>query len=325
MRIIFRLIISVVAVLCAGCGTPSFLITPISNTNQLTEMDVAPGRGLFQPKIAIVEVEGMLVNAKSGGLLQATENPVSLFTQELNQAAADPEVKAIVLRVNSPGGTVSASDAMYQILQRFKQHTHKPVVAAAQELDASGAYYVSCAADQIVAQPTSIVGSIGVIFETYNLQGTMMKLGIRPGSFKSAPHKDIGSPFRDPTPDEEVIMQGLVDEYYARFKGIVTTNRPNLEEASFKQITDGRVFSGEQAKTLGLVDHTGLLEDAIQLARDLAKAPGAKVVAYKRPYGYGGSIYALNSVPAPKSDILQLQLPEAATMLPSGFYYLWKP
>src|SRR5206468_1964733 len=102
-------------------------------------------------KIAIVEVEGMLINAKSGGFLEPAENVLSLFTQELNHAAADPEVKAIVLRVNSPGGTVSCSDAMYQILQRFKAKTHKPVIASAQELDASGAYYVSCAADKIVA------------------------------------------------------------------------------------------------------------------------------------------------------------------------------
>jgi protease-4 len=251
---------------------------------------------------------------------------VSLFTQELNKAAADDDVKAVVLRVNSPGGTVSASDAMYQILKRFKAKTHKPVVASAQEVDASGAYYISCAADKIVAQPTTIVGSIGVIFETYNLSGTMSKLGIRPGSFKSAEHKDIGSPFRDPTPEEEKIMQGMVDEYYARFKGIVRSNRPvPSDDAAFKIITDGRVFSGEQAVSLGLVDQTGLLEDAIQLAKKTANAPSASVVAYKRPYGYGGSIYALNSAPPPKANVLQLQLPDAATLLPTGFYYLWKP
>ena len=133
------------SLLLSGCGTPSLLITPVSNSNKLDETTVAPGKGLFPDKVAIVEVEGLIANAKSGGLLEATENPVSLFTQELNKAADDSDVKAIVLRVNSPGGTVSASDAMYQILQRFKAKTHKPVVASVQEVGASGAFYVSCA------------------------------------------------------------------------------------------------------------------------------------------------------------------------------------
>jgi protease IV len=325
MRISFCLLLTMFLGLLAGCGTPSFLITPVANSNQLDETEVASGSGLFPDKIAIVEVEGMLINAKSGGFLEPTENVVSLFTQELNAAAADSKVKAVVLRVNSPGGTVSASDAMYQILKRFKQQTGKPVVASAQEVAASGAYYVSCGADKIVAQPTSIVGSIGVIFETFNLQGTMLKLGIRPGSFKSAEHKDIGSPFRDPTPEEEKIMQGLVDEYYARFKEVVTGNRHLPQDQTFTTLTDGRVFSGEQAAKLGLVDQTGLLEDAIELAKQMAHASGAKVIAYKRPYGYGGSIYAMNSTPQPKSDVLQLQLPQAASLLPAGFYYLWQP
>jgi protease IV len=308
-----------------GCGTPSLLITPVDNANKLDETDVAPGKGLFPDKIAIVELEGVIANAKSGGLLTATENPVSLFKQELDKAADDSDVKAIVLRVNSPGGTVSASDAMYQILKRFKAKTKKPVVASIQEIGASGAYYISCASDKIVAQPTSLVGSIGVIFETFNLEGTMSKLGIRPENYKSAAHKDIGSPFREPTEDEKKIMQDLVDDYYARFKSIVTSNRPNIDANNLTMLTDGRVFSGTRAQELGLVDQTGLLEDAIQLAKDMSHTPNAKVVAYKRPYGYGGSIYALNSAPMPKSDVLHLELPESASMLPTGFYYIWKP
>ncbi len=309
--------------LVGGCGIPSFLITPVTNPDELDETVVQSGKGLFPDKIAIVEVEGLLANAR-GGLLQPGENPLSLFTQELNKAAGDSSVKAVVLRVNSPGGTVSASDAMYTILKQFKEKTHKPVVASAQELDCSGAYYVSCGADKIVAQPTSLVGSIGVIFDTYNFKGTLDKLGIEAGNYKSAAHKDIGSPFRAADPEEQQIMQGLVDEYYARFKSIVTSNR-QVPEASFKEVTDGRIFSGERAKDLGLVDQIGLLSDAITLAGKMADCPNACVVAYKRPYSDGGSIYALNSVPPAKSDVMQLQLPQAAEMLPNGFYYLWQP
>jgi protease-4 len=153
----------------------------------------------------------------------------------------------------------------------------------------------------------------------------MSKLGIKPENFKSADHKDIGSPFREPTADEKVIMQDLVNDYYARFKSIVTSNRPNIDPANMTMLTDGRVFSGDKAMQLGLVDKTGLLEDAIQWAKELGKCPDAKVVLFRRPSGYGGSIYALNSAPLPKSNVMQLELPEAASVLPTGFYYIWKP
>jgi len=144
-------------------------------------------------------------------------------------------------------------------------------------------------------------------------------------AYKSAAHKDIGSPFRPTTPDEREIFQGLVDDYYARFKAVVRDNRPIPASADFTQMTDGRVYSGAAAARLGLVDRVGLLEDAIQLAKDLAHTPDAEVVAYRRPYGYGGSIYAVDEAPPPRADALKLQLPDAATLLPAGFYYMWQP
>src|SRR3954470_18260902 len=121
--------------LCAGgCGAPSFLITPVANANTLEESEVQPGKGVFADKVAIIEVEGMLANIKTGGLLQATENPVSKFTQQLDEAERDPKVKAVVLRVNSPGGTVTSSDTLFQMITRFREKTHKPVVTSAQEV-----------------------------------------------------------------------------------------------------------------------------------------------------------------------------------------------
>src|SRR5690348_2950127 len=185
-----------ILLLAAGCGAPSFLVTPVANSNKLEEEQLEAGKGWAPGKVVIIPVEGMLANARAGGFLQATENPLSLFTQQLDRAADDPSVKAIVLRVNSPGGTVTCSDAMYQLVKRYKQRTGRPVVAAAQEVAASGAYYRSCAADKIVAQPTSVVGSIGVIFETMEFEGSLDKLGIHAGAIKSGNLKDMGSPFR---------------------------------------------------------------------------------------------------------------------------------
>jgi protease-4 len=316
--------------LLGGCGFPSFLLTPVSNTNKLEEHVVQPGKS--GDKIAIIEVEGMLANMKSGGFLQATENPVSRFTQQMRAASRDNSVKAVVLRVNSPGGTVTASDTMYQLVKDFRRQTHKPVVASTQEVCASGAYYVSCAADTIVAHPTSVVGSIGVLFSTMEFEGALGKMGIRAESIKSGPLKDMGSPFKSLARNERAVMQEMVDEYFQRFIGIVTADRPVKEPqptlplaADYAGIFSGRVFSGERAVELGLVDQTGRLEDAIKVARKLAKAPGAKVIMYRRPYAYGGSIYASTETPPPTAGTLKLELPESRAFLPGGFYYLWQP
>ena len=308
-----------------GCGIPSFLITPVQNTNSLEEHTVQPGQKWGASKIVVIEVEGLLTNMKSGGLLQPTENYVSRFTQEMDRAARDEDVKAVVLRVNSPGGTVTASDIMYQTVLRFRKETKKPVVASLQDVAASGAYYISCGADSVIAHPTSVVGSIGVIFNTFNVAGTLDKIGAKTEAIKSGPLKDMGSPFRDLDPQSRQVMQGMVDEYYHRFVSIVTTHRPVTDPETLKTATDGRVFSGEAAAKIGLVDRTGLLDDAIDEARRRANAPGAKVVLYRRPFGYSGSIYAQSPTPPPQANVLELKVPGLNDRLPSGFYYLWTP
>ena len=329
---------AVCVALCAiggGCGLPSFLVTPVSNTNELNEVEVKSGKGWSPKKVAIIDVEGMLMNAQSGGFLQATENPVSLFVQELNQAQADPDVAAVVLRVNSPGGTVTASDIMYEQVLKFRKKTKKPVVVSTQEICASGAYYISCGADKIVAHPTSVVGSIGVIFESFNLQGTLAKIGAQAETIKSGPLKDMGSPFKIRTAQEQVLMQQMVNEYFDRFVSVVTTNRqvketpPNPREmaADYEGVFSGRVFSGAKAVELGLADRTGLLEDAIDLAQDLAGTKNAKVIMYKRPYGYTGSIYASAQSGEPRAaqSPITINVPNLHEIMPRGFYYLWEP
>jgi protease-4 len=294
------------------------------------EEEVQPGKG--PGKVAIVQVEGMLMNARSGGFLQPTENPVSLFAQQMNQAAKDKNVKAVVLRVNSPGGTVTASDLMYEIVSDFREKTHKPVVVSTQETTASGGYYLSCAADKIVVHPTSVVGSIGVIFSTFEVERMMDKIGVRNEAIKSGPLKDMGSPFKALRPDEREVMQGMVNDYYARFVEIVKTRRNITDPDRVKQVTDGRVFTGIRAVELGLADQAGSLNDALDVARELANAKGAKAVIFKRPYGYGGSIYAETQMAPPTAEgagatgnAMRLELPGSQKVLPGGFYYLWQP
>lgn len=320
-----QLLLLVPLFLLAGCGTPSFLVTPVSSSSELEEVKLVSGGGWGGGKIAIIPVEGMLVNAKAGGLLQPTENPVSLFAQQLNQAAADDSVKAIVLRVNTPGGTVSSADAMYDMVIRFKAQTKKPVITSTSEICASGGYYIACASDKIITQPTTVIGSIGVIFNSFDATGTMAKIGLKSDAIKSGPNKDLGSPLKPMGNEEREIMQGLVNEYFDRFKSVVRRHRSIPDDATFTMVTDGRVFSGKRAVELGLADQTGLLEDAIVVAKRAAGAPKASVVSYRRPYAYGGSIYASQSMPQPQSNVVQLQLPGERSLLPSGFYYLWQP
>ncbi len=320
-----RLLVGLLMFFVAGCGTPSFLITPVSSSSKLEEVELSSGRGWGAGKIAIIPIEGVLANTKEGGFLSAVENPLSLYAQQLNAAAADDSVKAVVLRINSPGGTVASAEAMYEMLRRFKHNTGKPVVAATSEVCASGAYFIACASDRIVAQPTAIVGSIGVIFNTFDASGTMAKIGLKSEAVKSGPNKDMGSPFKPLEKTERDIMQGMVDEYFDRFKNVVRDCRTIKDEATFALVTDGRIFSGQRATELGLVDQVGLLEDAIALARQLSNAPKAGVVTYKRPYAYSGSIYAAAPTPMPQANTFKLQLPGQGAILPSGFYYLWNP
>ncbi|HWB53422.1 MAG TPA: signal peptide peptidase SppA [Tepidisphaeraceae bacterium] len=322
-----RYLIYIFCLFLAGCGLPSFVVTPVAHPSEIQEVTVKSGHGWFpSKKIAIIEVEGMLVNAKGNGLLTPAENQMSLFIQQLNEAENDAHVRAIVLRINSPGGTVNTADTMYQALMKFRQKTHKPIIADTQDLCASGAYYVACAADKIVAQPTSVVGSIGVIFETFDVENGLNKIGISTMAIKSAPLKDLASPFHHRTKAEVAVLQRIVNEYYARFKSIVATRRHITSTKELDYLANGQVFTGTDAVRLHLADVNGTLPDAIKLAKEMAHAPNASVIMYKHPYGDSGSIYASADTPAPKaSNSLSLSLPGESLFVPPGFYYLWEP
>ncbi len=315
--------LAVVLTIVGGCGAPSLLITPVSNTNSLEEENVRSANHLFASKVLLVDVDGMITNARSSSvLLSSGENGVSVFTQQLEKAADDSSVKAVVLRINSPGGTVAASDTLYQEVLRYKEKTGKPVIAYGQDLMASGAYYTACSADVIMAQPTSLVGSIGVIFQSVDLSGTMSIVGVRSVAIKSGPMKDMGSPFKPLEVSEKVVMQSMVDDFFGRFKGLVGKAR-HLESEKLDAVTDGRVFTGDKALAVGLVDKLGTLNDAIEIAKQKANLSDANVVIYRRPHGYGGSVYAQGGGGDVSSSLQQLLPP--SLLLPTGFYYMWMP
>jgi protease-4 len=200
---------------------------------------------------------------------------------------------------------------------------------------ASGGYYVSCAADYRVAYPTTITGSIGVIIETLNLNGTLKKLGIRSEAVKSAQNKDMGSPFKPPASDEapldpndRALLQALVNQFYESFKGVVKASPNHVAEADWPMLTDGRVVSGVDAARLGLIDEVGGLDLAIRKAKEMAKIQKAKIIVYTRDTEVRGSIYARTPVPGaqPQVNMLNLNV-DLGDLVPHGqsqFLYLWQ-
>ena len=329
IRNFFFVIVGVLTMLITliGCGTPSLLITPVTRTDRLEEMRVDTPDKPSSDKIVVIAVDGLIANTRGSSPLGSTENRLSAFAQQLKKAEQDDRVKAVVLRINSPGGTVTGSDTMYELVSRFRKKTGKIVVASCQEVTASGGYYVACASDAIVAQPTSVVGSIGVIYNSFHVDQLMGRVGVTNEVVKSGPMKDMGSPFHPLTAEERKIMQQMVDEYYARFVEVVRQSRKPTDEARFASAIDGRVMSGTAAMNAGLVDQLGLLEDAIQLARVKANTPRAVGVMYRRPFGFSGSVYA--SAPAQtepgESQKFTFDFGNYAPNLPGGFYFLWRP
>jgi protease IV len=279
---------------------------------------------LCRNKIAIIDVSGMILNARSSGLFGDGQNPTSLFRERLDAAAADPRVVAVVLRINSPGGAVTASDIMYNDLVKFRQKTGKPVVVCMMDIAASGAYYIAMGADVVYAHPTTVTGSIGVIMGLYNAAGLAAKIGIASNAIKSGPIKDVGNPLREMTDEERAILQGLVNNFYDQFVKVVCTGR-RMEEERVRTLADGRVYSGTQAKELGLVDQIGYLDDAIQCAKTLAHVGDAAVIAFEEGGGYRGSIYA--GMPNIPSNInVHFDVPGLSSRgLGATFQYVWEP
>lgn len=318
-----RWILLAAAVALPGCFN-GIVLRPTNVGGPVEEIHVADAKRLgCRDKIALIDVEGVLLNAKSSGLLGSGDNPVALFRERLDAAAADRRVKAIVLRINSPGGGVTASDIMYRDLCRFRKETGKPVVACLMDVAASGGYYLAMGTDRVVAHPTTVTGSIGVIMSLYNATGLLGMIGVSSDPIKSGPNKDIGNPARPMTDAERAILQGMVDSFYDQFVQVVVRGR-GLPEPRVRALADGRVYTGLDAHKLGLVDEIGYLDDAIDRARELAGVCDARVVAYDRGEGYRGCVYA--AAPKVPSEIhVKLDLPSVAGPAGAGFLYLWEP
>lgn len=215
-------------------------------------------------KIAIVNITGVIKDSKT-------------VTNHLLRFKKDNRVKAIVLRINSPGGGIGPSQEIYEEVKKIRDK--KTVIVSMGSVAASGGYYIACAADRIVANPGTITGSIGVIIEFVNVEDLMEKIGFRSVIIKSGKYKDVMSPFRSITDEERTILKGVIDNVHNQFIEAVANGR-RLSKEEVSKIADGRIFSGEQAKALGLVDALGNLQDTISIAANMAGIKGEPKVIY---------------------------------------------
>lgn len=311
-----------------GCAPTAILIRAVPDRQELTENELHRESVWASDKIALIDVDGPIFNGRQRSLTgTAGENPVSLFTEKLQKAANDEHVKAVVVRINSPGGSVTGSEMMYHELASFRTDTKKPVIAAMLDVAASGGYYLACACDEIWAQQSTITGSIGVIMLTPNISDTLQMIGAQVYAFRSGPMKDAGSPFKPMAPADEAYFQDLVDTMYADFLEVVAKSRKRLSTADIQALADGRVYLGREARDLGLVDRVGSLDDAIAAARDKAGLNGREIVLvqYARPIAYRPNIYAQPAHPAPNASLQAFMLPPWLQHSTPQFLYLWAP
>jgi protease-4 len=309
-------------VLMAGCSLVSIDLTPRIRP---LEEEVVGGSG--DAKILLMDFSGFLSDdLDTGGLSLGTAPPrVPLLVrvrEELEKAAGDRKLRALVLKINSPGGTVTTSDILFRELDDFRRRTRLPVVAVMMDVAASGGYYVALAADTIVAHPTTVTGSIGVIMVTINADGLLQKIGVTAAAIKSGPFKDMGSPLRTLTAEERAIFQSVIDELYGQFVAKVAERRKvSLDTA--RKLGDGRIYTAQQALADSLVDRIGYVPDALEAARKAAGVSEARIVVYRRPRDYRATYYAGSR----SESEVEIPFARLAAMVASGprFLYLWWP
>jgi len=314
----------VIAGWLAGCSVISVDLSP---RIQPLKEETVEGHG--DAKILLMDVSGMLSDEGTTPILSLGTPPPRVpmlvrIREELKKAEEDRHVRALILRINSPGGTVTASDIVYHEIETFKQRSRLPVVAVLMDLAASGGYYVALAADTIVAHPTTVTGSIGTIMISVNAQGLMQKIGVATTAIKSAELKDMGSPFRPLTAEERAIFQSVIDDLQRQFLAKVIEHRKLSPEVA-RKLADGRVYTADQALAHGLVDRVGYISDVVALAQKAAGVDEARVIVYHRPRQYRATYYArADDMPVAGVDAMLGQMAGLAASGPK-FLYLWWP
>jgi protease-4 len=276
------------------------------------------------PAIAVIDVDGLLLNTNLTGPYSTGDNPIDLFREKLD-AARLPSIVAVVLRINSPGGSVTASEIMWNELTRFKEATHKPVVGCLMDFGCGGAYYLATACDVIVAHPTTVTGGIGVILNLYNFQGTLNLAKVENLSVKAkdSPKIDLDYRIGVLNEDDKEMLIGMADDLHVQFKQVVRARRPKVKDEA--STFDGRVFLAKQALERGLIDVVGHLPDALHAARQMAGCPAAGAVILHRRDDVARTPYATTPNVPLQASLLGVSVPAGDRNRLPTFLYLWQP
>lgn len=299
----------VLLALCFHTGAPGYGARRTAYLEQFVDGDTDA-----HDKIAVIYLTGVISSDPESSLSE--DGMVGDIKEQLRAALDDKRVKAIVLRINSPGGEVVASDAIYNAVAAARGVKH--VVVSMDSVAASGGYYVAVGGDYIFATDMTITGSIGVIMQSFTFGDLMGKVGIKSYTFKSGKYKDVLNPTREPTEDEKQLVQTLIMEVYDKFVGIVADERDMKVEELKEGLADGRILSGKQALEAGFVDELGYFEDAVEKAKELAGIKKAKVVRYVLPFSWHNVFRMFSQNDRAK---IQLELMPNQLKLQSGKLY----
>ncbi len=339
MRLLVKHInLSYLSQLSTGCKLPALVIIGLLSTVLLSGcatiklgqsydkpiQEQVIEKGKSDDKVLIININGLLSDSPKTGLLSTAPSLLDSVMMQLKKAEKDKKIKAVLLKINSPGGGVTVSDILYHELMAFKERTHKKIYVQMMDVAASGGLYIAMAADHIQAHPSTITGSVGVIIINADLSGTMKKVGAEVNVYKTGENKDMGSPFRQASESDKQVFQGLVDQMANRFYEIVQTKR-KLSDSQMAVLKTARVFTGETAVQTGLIDSLGYLSDATKKACKLADSKDCKVVTYRFTENANATSYS-PSMQANSSDqawkILDIPMLDQLK-LKSGMYYLY--
>ncbi len=297
---------------------------PVVDPGPLLEVPVPPVAPQYSCKIAVLDIDGILANLNNVGPFSLGENPVAMFKEKLDVCAADPNVRAVVLRINTPGGGVAATDLMWHELKRFRQATGKPVVACLLDVATGGGYFLATACDSIIAIPSSVVGGIGVLLNIWDGKDSQNQSQIFSEPIRAGEKIDMGTITRKLTEEEEKLLQKMANGYHDRFRQVVQQARPRVTAKS--EVFDGRILSSAEAESVGLIDQIGYLDDALAQACRLAQIDTAQAIMYRRAGDSARTLYATTpNRPLLAGGLLGVNIPGLdRTKLPL-FLYLWQP
>lgn len=288
---VHRYLLIVALILSFLLSSCAFVTIPLFPESQTLQERVLEGEG--KDKILILPISGIISENNDSGLSFRREpSMIEEIKEALNKARQDEAVKGLVLRINSPGGSVTTSDILYHELMEFKRITGVKIIACFMDLGASGGYYVATVADEIIAHPTTITGSLSVIAMKFNVKGLLDLVGIKEETVKSGKLKDIWSPFRASSDEERRIMQGIIDSFHQRFVNVIADGRKHLTNEEIVRLADGRIFTADQALEVKLIDRIGYMDDAIDRIKFLLGIKTATVITYARPGSYTETIYS---------------------------------